>query len=80
MDNKQHEFRVSAEGIQGMTLLLDKKIIKVDSGTVYDLPVRIRASEENLTGRSTTLSFTLTTVDNQKMSVTQDAKFLGPIQ
>lgn len=80
MDTHDHEFIVSAEGIDDMTLLIDRKDITVESGTVFDMPVRIRAREENLTGRSTEVYFTLTVPGNDDLSIIQTGKFLGPIQ
>ena len=80
MDEVAHEFVISADGIEDMQLLIDKEIIIVNGGTVFDLPVRIRADEANLKGRSTELQFTLTVKDNVEKSITQKAKFLGPIQ
>ncbi len=78
MDNEAHEFIISAEGIDDLILLVDKEKISVDGGAVFDLPVRIRAKEDNLHGRSTAIHFTLTTKDKSKLSIKQEAKFLGP--
>ena len=78
MDNEMHEFNIKAEGIDDLVLLVDKKVITVDSGIVYDLPVRLQAKEENLKGRSTEIHFTLSASDKADLSITQTAKFLGP--
>jgi cytochrome c oxidase accessory protein FixG len=80
MDDKDHKFIVNAEGIDDMTLLIDREEIYVEAGTVYDLPVRIRASEDNLSGRSTEVYFTLSAMDTDDLSITQTGKFLGPIE
>jgi cytochrome c oxidase accessory protein FixG len=80
MDAHDHEFIVNAEGIDDMVLLIDREVISVESGTVFDLPVRIRAKEENITGRSTAIRFTLSVPDNNDLSITETGKFLGPIQ
>jgi len=73
-------FEIKVEGIDEMILLIDKENILVAAGTVFDLPVRIRAKEENLTGRSTEIRFTLSVPGNDVLSITQTGKFLGPIQ
>ena len=78
MDDKAHEFNVNAKGIDDLILLVDKKEITVDAGTVYDLPLRLRAKEEDLKGRSTEIYFTLSASDTDDLSITQPAKFLGP--
>ncbi|GJM05260.1 MAG: ferredoxin [marine bacterium B5-7] len=80
MDNKDHVFDVNAEGIDGLILLIDKEIVAVKAGNVFDLPVRLRAEEENLTARSTNIHFTLTAQDDKELSITQTGKFLGPLQ
>jgi cytochrome c oxidase accessory protein FixG len=73
-------FDVKAEGIDDLILLVDKNTILVEAGTVYDLPVRLRAKEENLSGRSTEVRFILSVPDADDLSVTEVGKFLGPIQ
>ena len=80
MDAQDHDFVINAEGIDNMILLIDRKDISVDAGTVYDLPVRIRASEENLSGQSTEIRFTLSVPGSDDLSITQTGKFLGPLQ
>ena len=78
-DDLDHRFTLRAEGIEGLRLLLDKESILVESGTVADLPVRIRASEDNLKGRSTVFYFSLTAVSDPELSVKEKASFLGPL-
>jgi len=80
MDDEAHEFNLEVEGIDDMVLLVDKKNIVVEGGSVFDLPVRIRATEENLKGRSTVIHFTLSAKDENDLSIKQEAKFLGPLQ
>lgn len=80
MDEKAQEFIVTAEGIEDMQLLIDKEFILVEGGTVFDLPVRVRADEENLDRRSTEFEFTLSVKNDSNKTITQKAKFLGPIQ
>lgn len=80
MDNVDHEFDINVEGISDLKLLLDKDKVTVAGGTVFDLPVRVRAIEENLQGRSSVIHFTLTAKAGDDLIVKQEAKFLGPIQ
>ncbi len=80
MDNEPHEYSITVEGVKDMILLKDKELISVDAGDVKELPVRIRAREENLEGTSTPIYFTLSTTDEDKLSIKQPAKFLGPVQ
>ena len=78
-DDLDHRFTLSAAGIEGLRLLLDKEAILVEAGTVADLPVRVRASEDNLAGRSTPFYFTLTATTSEALSVKEKARFLGPL-
>ncbi|MBL1143119.1 MAG: cytochrome c oxidase accessory protein CcoG [Proteobacteria bacterium] len=80
MDDDTHEFNVTVEGIDNLQLLIDKESIIVEAGMVSDLPVRLRAEEENLKGRSTVVYFTVSSKDEDNLSIKQEAKFLGPLQ
>jgi cytochrome c oxidase accessory protein FixG len=77
-DNNAHEFNIKAEGIDDLILLVDKNVVTVEGGKVFELPVRLRAKEENLDGRSTKIQFTLSASDMTDLSITQEAKFIGP--
>jgi cytochrome c oxidase accessory protein FixG len=80
MADQDRVFEVKAEGIDDLNLLIDKSTILVEAGTVYDLPVRLQAKEENLSGRSTEIRFTLSVAGEDDLSITEIGKFLGPIQ
>ena len=80
MADQDRTFEVKAEGIDGLDLLIDKNTVLVEAGTVFDLPVRLRAKEENLNGRSTEIRFTLSVAGDDDLSITEVGKFLGPIQ
>jgi cytochrome c oxidase accessory protein FixG len=80
MAEHDYKFEINAEGIDNLILLIDRENIFVKAGTVFDLPVRIRAKEENLTGRSTEIRFTLSVLGSDNLSIMQTGKFLGPIQ
>ena len=79
-DEQDRTFDIKAEGIDDLILLVDKSTILVEAGTVYDLPVRLRAKEENLNGRSTEVRFILSVPNDDDLSITEVGKFLGPIQ
>lgn len=77
MDNIDHSYSLDASGIENLQLIKDKHVVHVKSGEVFDLPVRLRAHEEKLNKRSTEVFFTLKS-ENSEISITQDAKFIGP--
>lgn len=77
MEERAHTYRLEVEGIAGLTLV-DKDLIEVDAGSVLDRPIRLRVYEDNLKERSTHFIFKLTAVDDDALTVTADARFLGP--
>lgn len=79
MDDKAHEFVVTADGIENLVLMKDKEVIIVGPGSMAELPVRLRARESNLDGQRTAVYFTLTAKDAEDMSIRQEAAFLGPL-
>ena len=79
MHSESHEFKITAEGIEGLQLISDEPQIFVDAGAVRQIIVRARADEANLDGRSTAFSFRLQAVEVNHLSAERDARFLGPI-
>jgi hypothetical protein len=59
-------------------LLTDAKRIWVDAGEVLELPVRLRAEEDDLHERSSKVTFELVATDNPGLTAREDARFLGP--
>jgi len=78
MDDETHEYNLSVEGIEGAQLITDGKPIVVESGSVLDTPVSLRADESALSKRSTEIRFILTAKDDPELTVIETAKFLGP--
>ena len=79
MGKHDQEYNITADGIEGISLHTDTNPVLVKSGHVLDVPVRIRASEDELKARSSDLFFTITVPSDQELSITEKAKFLGPI-
>jgi len=78
MDKEEHEYSLSVTGISGLNLKMDAFDIVVGSGEVIELPVRVSIDPENLEERSTEISFHLDALDGDDLSVTEEARFLGP--
>lgn len=78
MDSASHQYTLRVDGIDGLTLHQDKKEIEVTSGTVSELVVRVQIDEANLTDRSNSIYFHLQANDLNHLSVTEEARFLGP--
>jgi len=79
MDAADHYYALSVSGIQNVTLETRNDRIFVASGAVYDLPVQVRADAADLAARSSDIFFSLTAVEDGKLSITEKARFLGPV-
>jgi cytochrome c oxidase accessory protein FixG len=78
IDNQAHIYDVTALGIEGLQLFIDRQI-EIEPGGVMTLPVRLAADPDLLKKRSTLISFQLTAQKNAAISITEEARFLGPI-
>ena len=78
MDSKPHRYILSAEGIDGMKLVLDQSEILVEAGTVGRLIARIQADEYNMESRSVPVRFHLQAVEANHLLTTEEARFVGP--
>ena len=78
MGDKGHAYSLKVEGIEDLELLTDAKRIWVDAGEVLELPVRLRAEEDDLHERSSKVTFELVATDNPGLTAREEARFLGP--
>jgi cytochrome c oxidase accessory protein FixG len=78
MDSSGHEYDLQVSGIPGLSLHRDMAVIRVDSGGVLELPVRLRADETDLDARSSAVVFELVATDDDALVAREDARFLGP--
>ena len=78
MDSKPHRYILSADGIDGLRLVLDDADIKVEAGTVQQFIARIQADEFNMESRSVSIRFHLQADDANHLSTTEEARFVGP--
>lgn len=78
MDNKGHRYEITVSGIDGMELGLDTKQIPVNAHEVLSTSARVRADPSSLERTSSTITFTLQSVDDESLRVEEEARFLGP--
>lgn len=78
MDKQEHTYTLTAEGIPDMILKKDSGEIVVGSGEVVELPVRVQVDAYNLKQRSNEISFTLSAIGFDELTVVEEARFLGP--
>ena len=79
MGNLDRRYEIRVGGLDNMILESDENPVLVKSGSVYNLPVRLRTREENLKARSNDIIFTITAIDDEKIMTTEHARFLGPV-
>jgi polyferredoxin len=78
MDSRPHRYILTADGIDGLKLVLDDPEIEVDAGTVQQFIARIQADEFNMEERSVSVSFHLQATDANHLLTTEEARFVGP--
>jgi cytochrome c oxidase accessory protein FixG len=78
MDNEAHRYTLAADGIPGLTVVLDNPDIVANSGEVVERSVRLQASRSVLRQQSTPVRLTLSPVDRPRQRQTEAARFLGP--
>jgi len=78
MDDKDHAYTLTAEGIPDLILKKDVDEIVVKSGEVVELPVRVQIDAENLEKRSNEITFTLKAIGHDELVDIEQARFLGP--
>ena len=79
MDDVKHTYELKVSGIEGLELHMDVPEIRVDSGAVLELPVRLRVDEAELVARSTGVEFSLSAAEDTELVVTEEARFVGPL-
>jgi len=78
MDERDHTYTLTVEGIPDLILKKDTGEIVVKSGEVVELPVRVQVDAYNLKERSSKIKFTLKAIGYDKLVDVEDARFLGP--
>ena len=75
--NEARKFRLSVDGVPGLTLDGAADGITVAGGDVLSLPVRARTQRSNAYGIMN-VTFSAIAVDDENVSVIEDSRFLGP--
>lgn len=78
MDTKDHQYQLRVDGLKEMVFIKPKKEIKIKTGEVITLAVRIQIDPVNLSKTSSTVNFYLTSTDQPDLAVTEPARFIGP--
>jgi len=75
--NADRNFRLSVDGVPGLTLDGVAEQFTVVGGDVLSLPVRARTGRDNAYGIMH-ITFTVSAVDDETVAITEDSRFLGP--
>ena len=79
MDTQRHNYKLRADGLEEMVFIQPEKEITINSGEVINLAVRIQIDPVNLKKTSSNVNFYLTATDQDNLSVTEKARFIGPL-
>lgn len=79
MDEKDHRYRLTIDGPEGMTLHMREETIFVASGEVVDLPLQLRIDPAALEKAGYDIKFHLQAVDEPELQVTETGRFIGPV-
>jgi len=78
MDSMPHQYKLWAEGIAGVKLVVDEPEILVEAGSIHQLVVRLQVDEFNLEARSVSVNFHLQAMDSNHLKTVEEARFVGP--
>ncbi len=80
MDQHPHDFEISVEGIEGISLVgKSPLVVRVESGEVVDVPVRVQVDPESIHARSNQIFFNVVARDKPELFRHEPARFLGPV-
>ena len=79
MDTKDHQYQLRIVGLKDMVFVQPKSKIKIKSGEVLTLAVRIQIDPVSLTKTSSTVHFYLHATDQPELAVIEKARFIGPL-
>jgi cytochrome c oxidase accessory protein FixG len=79
MDEQAHSYKLTVEGIEGLTHSLEGEVLEVKSGEVLDMSEKIVVDPVYLKTASSTVRFRLESIDKPELLVEQEGRFLGPV-
>jgi polyferredoxin len=80
MDDAAHTYKLNVTGIDGMKMLSASDTFDIKSGEIIDVPVRLQVDPYDIHKRSSEVTFSLQSIDNPELTVTEPARFLGPVR
>ncbi len=77
-DDKAHSFVITIHGMPGAVLDPDEPETRVESGEIGETLIRVRAAEDIVKGRSTSITLRVTASDDDKLTDEEDTRFIAP--
>ena len=77
-DREDHRYQITIEGLDAARLKLDDDNLLVPSANAASFHLRVIANPDTLPKGVSRIHFTVTAVDNTSITVTSDARFVGP--
>lgn len=78
-DRADHRYSLSVSGLEGVMMKLDNPELTVPAGAVREATVRLQVDPYDLESGSNDVYFTLTALDDEALTVRQEARFVGPL-
>lgn len=79
MSNEKQRYHLQASGPEGLQLINKAGDFEVQAGEVYNLNVQLRLDPVILKQPSTEVFFTLRSLTGDDISITEKARFIGPV-
>ncbi|MCB1772080.1 MAG: cytochrome c oxidase accessory protein CcoG, partial [Gammaproteobacteria bacterium] len=79
MDAQTQNYTLSVSGLENIQIVGQTENIVIDSGAVYDLPLRVEVDPIELKSSSSDIYFHLESTTNPSISIDEHARFLGPV-
>jgi cytochrome c oxidase accessory protein FixG len=77
MDRQAHEFNLTVEGDHPFQIMRYRPV-PIEKNEIFSFPVRVEVEKAYLNAIKTTLTFTVTAVDNAAISAKESTTFIGP--
>jgi cytochrome c oxidase accessory protein FixG len=77
-DHREHRYQISVDGLDLVKLKLDDENLTVPAASASSFHLRVIVSPDMLPKGVASIHFTVTAADDKSISVTSDARFVGP--
>ncbi len=77
-DRKDHQYQIIVEGLDNAKVKFDDDSLGVNASTAGSFQLRVIVNTESLPQNVNPILFRLTALDDASISVTTEARFVGP--